>query len=149
MTRIALNGLGRIGKLVLSDLIDTGAAGDIVLLNDPEGDAEQHALLMGFDSVHGRWKTPAACDATALVLNGKRIRLTHERTIATLPLAELGVDLVIDCTGVFKTAAKVQPYFDAGAKKVVVSAPVKDGSALNLVYGVNHHLYDAASPCSQ
>ena len=71
-----------------------------------------------------------------------RIRLTHEKTIEALPLAELGVDLVIDCTGVFKTAAKVAPYFAAGVKKVVVSAPVKDGGALNLVYGVNHHLYD-------
>ena len=58
MPRIALNGLGRIGKLVLRDLIDTGAGGDIVLLNDPVGDADQHALLMEFDSVHGRWPTP-------------------------------------------------------------------------------------------
>ena len=60
MPRIALNGLGRIGKLVLRDLIDSGAGGEIVLLNDPAGDAEQHALLMEFDSVHGRWRTPAA-----------------------------------------------------------------------------------------
>ena len=140
MTRIALNGLGRIGKLVLRDLIDAGCGGEIVLLNDPVGDAEQHALLMEFDSVHGRWRTPVAAGDGALVLNGKAIRLTHEKTIEALPLAELGVDLVIDCTGVFKTAAKVAPYYAAGAKKVVVSAPVKDGGALNLVYGVNHHL---------
>ena len=80
----------------------------------------------------------------ALVLNGQTIRLTHEKTIEALPLAELGVDLVIDCTGVFKTAAKVAPYYAAGVKKVVVSAPVKDGGALNLVYGVNHHLYDGS-----
>ncbi|MGI1660721.1 ArsJ-associated glyceraldehyde-3-phosphate dehydrogenase [Palleronia sp. KMU-117] len=144
MARIALNGLGRIGKLVLRDLIDTGAGGDIVLLNDPAGDAEQHALLMEFDSVHGRWRTPVAHEDGALVLNGRRIRLTHEKTIEALPLAEIGVDLVIDCTGVFKTAAKVAPYYSAGAKKVVVSAPVKDGGALNLVYGVNHHLYDGS-----
>ena len=144
MTRIALNGLGRIGKLVLRDLIDTGAGGEIILLNDPVGDAEQHALLMEFDSVHGRWRTPVAAGDGALVLNGKTIRLTHEKTIEALPLAELGVDLVIDCTGVFKTAAKVAPYYAAGAKKVVVSAPVKEGGALNLVYGVNHHLYDGS-----
>ena len=142
MPRIALNGLGRIGKLVLRDLIDTGAAGDLVLLNDPTGDAEQHGLLMEFDSVHGRWQTPVAVAGNALVLNGTPIRLTHEATIAALPLREMGVDLVIDCTGVFKTAAKVAPYYAAGVKKVVVSAPVKDGGALNLVYGVNHHLYD-------
>ena len=75
MPRIALNGLGRIGKLVLRDLIDTGAGGDIVLLNDPVGDAEQHALLMEFDSVHGRWRTPVAAAEGALELNGKRIRV--------------------------------------------------------------------------
>ncbi|MEI6096967.1 MAG: ArsJ-associated glyceraldehyde-3-phosphate dehydrogenase [Alphaproteobacteria bacterium] len=144
MTRIALNGLGRIGKLALRDLIDTGAAGAVVLVNDAEGDAEQLALLMEFDSVHGRWKTPVGHEDGALILDGQRIRLTRERTIAALPLAELGVDLVIDCTGVFKTAAKVQPYFDAGVKRVVVSAPVKDETALNLVYGVNHHLYDGS-----
>lgn len=144
MTRIALNGLGRIGKLVLRDLIDTGAGGEIVLLNDPMGDAEQHALLMEFDSVHGRWKTPVSAADGALVLNGQTIRLTHEKTLEALPLADLGVDLVIDCTGVFKTAAKVAPYFASGVKKVVVSAPVKDGGALNIVYGVNHHLYDGS-----
>ncbi|MCF8486993.1 MAG: ArsJ-associated glyceraldehyde-3-phosphate dehydrogenase [Rhodobacteraceae bacterium] len=144
MTRIALNGLGRIGKLVLRDLIDTGAGGEIVLLNDPVGDAEQHALLMEFDSVHGRWRTPVDHADGALILNGQTIRLTQEKSIEALPLAELDVDLVIDCTGVFKTAAKVAPYYAAGVKKVVVSAPVKDGGALNLVYGVNHHLYDGS-----
>ena len=142
MARIALNGLGRIGKLALRDLMDTGAGGEIVLLNDPVGDAEQHALLMEFDSVHGRWKADIRHDADSLTLNGTRIALTQAKTIEALPLADLGVDLVIDCTGVFKTAAKVAPYYAAGVKKVVVSAPVKDDGALNLVYGVNHHLYD-------
>jgi len=146
MPRIAINGLGRIGKLLLRDLIDSGPGGDIVLLNDSTGNAEQHALLMEFDSVHGRWRTPVGHADGALVLNGTAIRLCQERTIEALPLADLGVDLVIDCTGVFKTAAKVAPYHDAGVKKVVVSAPVKDGGALNLVYGVNHHLYDGSQP---
>jgi glyceraldehyde 3-phosphate dehydrogenase len=144
MARIALNGLGRIGKLVLRDLIDTGAGGEIVLLNDPAGDAEQHALLMEFDSVHGRWRTPVSHSDDALVLDGQTIRLTHEKTVEALPLAAMGIDVVIDCTGVFKTAAKVAPYYAAGVRKVVVSAPVKDGGALNLVYGVNHHLYDGS-----
>ena len=144
MPRIAINGLGRIGKLVLRDIIDTGVDGDIVLLNDSVGDVEQHALLMEFDSVHGRWSTPVAASNGALELNGQRIRLMHEKTIEALPLAELGVDLVIDCTGVFKTGAKIAPYYASGVKKVVVSAPVKDGSALNLVYGVNHDLYDGS-----
>ncbi|MCA0270935.1 MAG: ArsJ-associated glyceraldehyde-3-phosphate dehydrogenase [Proteobacteria bacterium] len=144
MTRIALNGLGRIGKLALRDLIDSGAGGEIVLLNDPVGDAEQHALLMEFDSVHGRWRTAVTAGEGALVLNGQPIRLTHEKIIEALPLAEMGVDLVIDCTGHFKTAAKLAPYHAAGVRKVVVSAPVRDGGALNLVYGVNHHLYDGS-----
>ena len=144
MPRIALNGLGRIGKLALREMIDNGAGGELVLLNDPVGDAEQHALLMEFDSVHGRWKTPVAHADGALVLNGKPVRLTHEKTLEALPLAELGVDIVIDATGVFKTGAKIAPYFAAGVKKVVVSAPVKDGGALNLVYGVTHHLYDGS-----
>ncbi|NDH25406.1 MAG: glyceraldehyde-3-phosphate dehydrogenase, partial [Rhodobacteraceae bacterium] len=113
-------------------------------LNDPVGDAEQHALLMEFDSVHGRWRTPVVAADSALDLNGQRIRLMHEKTIEALPLAELGVDLVIDCTGVFKTGAKIAPYYASGVKKVVVSAPVKDGGALNLVYGVNHDLYDGS-----
>lgn len=144
MPRIAVNGLGRIGKLVLRDLIDSGAEGEIVLINEPAGDPAQHALLMEFDSVHGRWRAEIGHDAESLVLNGTRIRLTQEKTIAALPLAALGVDLVIDCTGVFKSADKLAPYFAAGVQKVIVSAPVKDGGALNLVYGVNHHLYDGS-----
>lgn len=142
MPRIALNGLGRIGKLALRDLIDTGAGGEIVLINDPIGEPAQHALLMEFDSVHGRWPRAISHDADSLTLAGQNIRLTQAKRIEDLPLAAMGIDLVIDCTGVFKTAAKVAPYYDAGVKKVVVSAPVKDGGALNLVYGVNHHLYD-------
>jgi glyceraldehyde 3-phosphate dehydrogenase len=142
MPRIALNGLGRIGKLALRDLMTSGAGGEIVLLNDPMGDAAQHALLMNFDSVHGRWQGQAVAGTGALTLNGQTIPLSHHKRIEDLPLAEMGVEVVVDATGVFKTAAKVQPYFDAGVKKVIVSAPVKDGGALNIVYGVNHQLYD-------
>lgn len=141
MTKIALNGLGRIGKLALRDLIDNGAGGDIVLINEPFGDPDQHALLMEFDTVHGRWPADISTDGKSLTVNGTSIQLTREKLIEALPLAD--IDVVIDCTGVFKTEAKCQPYFDAGVKKVVVSAPVKDPSALNLVYGVNHDLYDA------
>ena len=144
MTRIALNGFGRIGKLLLRALADDPARGQIVLLNDPAGTPEQHALLMEFDSVHGRWRGEIAHDSESLTVNGQRMRVTAEKRIEDLPLAAMGVDLVLDCTGVFKTAGKLAPYFAAGVKKVVVSAPVKDGGALNLVYGVNHHLYDPA-----
>lgn len=142
--RIALNGLGRIGKLVLRDLIDNGAGGDVVLLNDPVGDAEQHAVLLEFDSVHGRWTTLVSLADNGLTIKGQLIRLTHEARIEDLPLAAMGIDIVVDCTGVFKSVAKLEPYFNAGVQKVVVSAPVNDNGALNLVYGVNHHLYDGS-----
>ena len=144
MPRIALNGLGRIGKLALRNLIDAGAGGDIALINDPVGTPDQHALLMEFDSVHGRWKADIRHDADHLILNDQTIRLTNAKKIEDLPLADMGIDLVVDCTGVFKTAAKIAPYYAAGVKKVIVSAPVKDGGALNLVYGVNHADYDPA-----
>lgn len=144
MPRIALNGLGRIGKLALRNLIDDGVGGEIALINDPAGTPEQHALLMEFDSVHGRWKADIGHDEHSLTLNGQSLRLTAAKRIEDLPLADMGIDLMVDCTGVFKTAAKVAPYYAAGVKKVIVSAPVKDGGALNLVYGVNHADYDPA-----
>ena len=142
MAKIAINGLGRIGKLVLRALIEDGVEGEIVLLNDPAGDPAQHAMLLEFDSVHGRWRADIEEGEGTLVVNGRAMRFTQERTIEALPLAALGVDVMIDCTGVFKTAAKVEPYFAAGVQKVIVSAPVKDDGALNLVYGVNHQLYE-------
>ncbi len=142
MTRIAINGLGRMGKLAMRSFFDLGLKGEIVLLNDAVGTPEQHALLMEFDTVHGRWKADISHGDDSLTINGHQMRLTCERRIEDLPLAELGVDLVVECTGVFKTGETLQPYYDAGVKKVVVSAPVKDGGALNLVYGVNHDLYD-------
>ena len=144
MPRIALNGLGRIGKLALRDLIDTGAGGEVVLINDAEGTPDQHALLMEFDSVHGRWPRAISYAADSLTIEGQRMALTAAKRIEELPLAAMGIDLVIDATGVFKSGARIAPYFAAGVKKVVISAPVKDDGALNLVYGINHHLYDPA-----
>lgn len=145
MVNIAINGLGRMGKLVLRAFVEEGAPGKIVLLNDAAGDPAQHAHLLEFDTVHGRWKADFSSDADSVTINGQRMRMTTARQIDELPLADLGVDLVVDCTGVFKTPSKVQPYYAAGVKKVVVSAPVKEAPALNLVYGVNHDLYDPAA----
>lgn len=141
MTTYALNGLGRIGKLALRPLLERGA--DIAFINDAVGDAEMHAHLLEFDSVHGRWPATFSHDADSLTIDGTRLPVTNFKSPADLPLA--GVDIVIDCTGKFKTAKALQPYFDAGVKKVIVSAPVKDGATVNLVYGVNHHEYDAAT----
>lgn len=143
MTKVALNGLGRIGKLVLRSFIEQGLGAEIVLINDAVGDAEQHALLLEFDTVHGRWDADISHENSTLSINGHKMALSNARRIEDLPLAEMGVDVVIDCTGVFKTSAKIAPYYAAGVEKVVVSAPVKEDEALNLVYGVNHDLYQA------
>ncbi|MGO4916123.1 ArsJ-associated glyceraldehyde-3-phosphate dehydrogenase [Pseudogemmobacter sp. W21_MBD1_M6] len=140
MTTYAINGLGRIGKLALRPLLERGAK--IAWINDAVGDPAMQAHLLEFDSVHGRWQADFAADGASITINGTRIpTLSHSR-IEDLPLD--GVDVVIDCTGAFKTEAKLAPYFAAGIKKVVVSAPVKDGDAANIVYGVNHDIYDPA-----
>lgn len=138
MTVYALNGLGRIGKLALKPLLERGAR--IAWINDAVGDPEMHAHLFEFDTVHGRWDAAFAHDADSVTINGVRLPFIGTRDLGKLPLD--GVDVVIDCTGAFKTQSRIAPYFDAGVKKVVVSAPVKDGDAANIVYGVNHDVYD-------
>ncbi len=143
MTKIAINGLGRIGKLVLRAFEEHGWPGDVVLLNDPVGTPEMHAHLLEFDTVHGRWNADFAHEDSAISIDGQRLPVHAERRIGDLPLD--GVDVVIDCTGAFKTEAKLAPYFDAGVKKAVVSAPVKDGPTANIVYGVNNAAYDPAA----
>ncbi len=138
MTTYAINGLGRIGKLALRPLLERGAK--IAFVNDALGDPAMHAHLLEFDSVHGRWPATFASDDTSITIDGTRIPVTATRSLGDLPLA--GVDVMIDCTGAFKTEAKLAPYFEAGVNKVVVSAPVKDGPTANIVYGVNHDSYD-------
>lgn len=145
MPRIAINGLGRIGKLILRALEAKGTPGEVVLMNDPVATPEVHAHLLEFDTVHGRWDAEIGFGDDWLSINGLRTRFTQVWKLEELPLADLGVDLVIDCTGAFKTEAKLAPYFAAGVKKVVVSAPVKDGPAANIVIGVNDGDYDPAS----
>ncbi|SEN58836.1 glyceraldehyde 3-phosphate dehydrogenase [Loktanella fryxellensis] len=140
MTTYALNGLGRIGKLALKPLLARGAR--IAWINDAVGDPAMHAHLLEFDSVHGRWDAAFAHDADGVTVDGVRLPFIGTGDLRALPLD--GVDVVIDCTGVYKTEAALAPYFDAGVKKVVVSAPVKDGDAANIVYGVNDATYDAA-----
>ncbi|WP_322892784.1 MULTISPECIES: ArsJ-associated glyceraldehyde-3-phosphate dehydrogenase [unclassified Yoonia] len=140
MTTYAINGLGRIGKLALKPLLDKGA--QIAWINDGVGDPAMHAHLLEFDTVHGRWDASFAHDAESVTINGTRLPFIGTKDLGALPLD--GVDVVIDCTGVFKTEAKLAPYFAAGVKKVVVSAPVKDGPTANIVYGVNNDAYDPA-----
>ncbi|WP_306110728.1 MULTISPECIES: ArsJ-associated glyceraldehyde-3-phosphate dehydrogenase [Roseovarius] len=140
MTTYAVNGLGRIGKLILKPLLERGA--QIAWINDAVGDPEMHAHLLEFDTVHGRWDADFSHDADSVTIDGTRIPFIGTRDLSALPLD--GVDVVIDCTGVFKSEAKLAPYFDAGVKKVVVSAPVKDGDAANIVMGINDDIYDPA-----
>ncbi len=140
MTTYAINGLGRIGKLALKPLLEKGAK--IAWINDAVGDPAMHAHLLEFDTVHGRWNADFAHDADSVTVNGTRLPFIGTKDINALPLG--GVDVLIDCTGVFKTEAKIAPYFAAGVKKVVVSAPVKDGPTANIVYGVNNDVYNPA-----
>lgn len=141
MTVYAINGLGRIGKLALRPLLEKGAK--IAWINDAVGDAEMHAHLLEFDTVHGRWPATFGVEDGAITIDGVRLPLFYERDPAKLPLN--GVDVVIDCTGAFKTEAKLAPYFAGGVKRVVVSAPVKDGGAANIVMGVNDATFDPAT----
>lgn len=138
MTTFALNGLGRIGKLALKPLLERGAK--IAWLNDTVGDPAMHAHLLEFDTVHGRWQADFTADGDSLTIDGTHLPVYATRTLNDLPLD--GVDVVIDCTGAFKSEAALAPYFAAGVKKVVVSAPVKDGPTANIVYGVNSEVYD-------
>ena len=138
MTSYALNGLGRIGKLALKPLIERGAK--IAWINDAVGNPEMHAHLLEFDTVHGRWDARFGHDADSVTINDTRLAFIGTSDLTALPLD--GVDVVIDCTGVFKSQAALAPYFAAGVKKVVVSAPVKDGPTANIVYGVNQDVYD-------
>ena len=140
MTTYAVNGLGRIGKLALKPLLEQGA--HIAWINDAVGDPEMHAHLLEFDTVHGRWEAEFSHDADSVTINDMRLPFIGTSDLTELPLD--GVDVVIDCTGVFKTEAKLAPYFEAGVKKVVVSAPVKDGDAANIVFGVNEEIYHPA-----
>jgi len=138
MTTYALNGLGRIGKLALRPLLARGAK--IAFINDAVGEPAMHAHLLEFDSIHGRWPAVFSADEGSITIDSTRIPVTSIRKLEDLPLD--GVDVVIDCTGAFKTEAKLAPYFAAGVKKVVISAPVKDGPTANIVYGVNDDIYD-------
>ena len=138
MTTYAVNGLGRIGKLILRPLLERGA--QIAWINDAVGDAEMHAHLLEFDTVHGRWEADFSHDAESVTIDSVRLSFIGARDLSDLPLD--GVDVVIDCTGVFKSEARLAPYFEAGVRKVVVSAPVKDGPSVNIVQGVNEAEYD-------
>ncbi|HEX7849188.1 MAG TPA: type I glyceraldehyde-3-phosphate dehydrogenase, partial [Sphingomonas sp.] len=135
--KVAINGFGRIGRLVARAMLAQGDTGlDLVAINDL-GDAKANAWLFKRDSVHGKWPGEVHADGQDMVIDGKRIRVTAERDPANLPHKELGVELVLECTGFFTDRDACQKHIDAGAKKVLISAPGKNVD-LTVVYGVNH-----------
>lgn len=138
MTTYAINGFGRIGKLALRILLERGI--NVSWINDRMGDAKMHSHLLEFDSVHGRWDTNIESTKNSVIIDGEEIFVHQETQIFDLPLKN--IDILIDCTGAFKTSKELNHYLKAGVKKVIVSAPVKDPEAVNIVYGINHNLYD-------
>jgi glyceraldehyde 3-phosphate dehydrogenase len=137
--KVGINGYGRIGRNILRALYEGRHGGDlkIVAINDL-GDANTNAHLTRFDTVHGRFRGEVHVEGDSMVVNGDRIRVVAQRDPSKLPWAELGVDIVLECTGLFTSKAKASAHLTAGAKKVVISAPGGDDVDATIVYGVNH-----------
>ena len=135
--KVAINGFGRIGRNVLRAIHEAGRKDiEVVAINDL-GPVETNAHLLRFDSIHGRFNAKVVVDGEFIVVDGNRIRVTAVRNPAELPHRELGVDIALECTGIFTSKDKAKAHLDAGAKRVIVSAPA-DGADLTVVYGVNH-----------
>ena len=139
--KVGINGFGRIGKLLVRAAWGWPEL-EFVQINDPAGDAATHAHLLNFDSIHGRWQHEAGHAEGVLCIGDKQIKLTQNKAIADTDWS--GCDLVIESSGVNKTVQALQAYLDQGVKRVVVSAPVKEPESLNVVMGVNQHLFDPA-----
>jgi glyceraldehyde 3-phosphate dehydrogenase len=138
-TKIAINGYGRIGRNVLRALYESGRRNQlqVVAVNDL-GDARTNAHLTRFDSAHGPFPFSVTVDGDSLVVDGDRIRVCAERDPAKLPWGELGVDVVLECTGFFASKEKASAHLAGGARKVVISAPAGKEVDATIVYGVNH-----------
>ncbi|MBN9185445.1 type I glyceraldehyde-3-phosphate dehydrogenase [Microbacterium sp.] len=143
MTRIAINGFGRIGRNVLRALLERSSDLEVVAVNDLTEPAAL-ARLLAFDSTAGRLGRPVAVDGDALVVDGHRIRVLAERDPAALPWAQLDIDIVLESTGRFASAAAARAHLDAGAQRVLISAPA-DGADVTLAYGVNTDAYDPST----
>ena len=153
--RVGINGMGRIGRLALRAALgaaerpmDDPRAGnrlEVVHLNEIKGGAAACAHLLTFDSVQGRWRADIAAEGDALVrIDARRLSFSSHASPADIAWGDLGVDVVLECTGKFLTPETIQAHLDRGAKRVIVAAPVKTGGVLNVVVGVNEHQYDPA-----
>ena len=139
--KVGINGFGRIGRNVLRAAVQNfGSDIEVVAINDLL-EPDYLAYMLRFDSVHGRFQGEVSVEGSTLIVNGKRIRLTAERDPANLKWGDVGADVVIESTGIFLSAEGAQKHIDAGAKKVIMSAPSKDATPM-FVYGVNHEKYD-------
>lgn len=151
--KVGINGMGRIGRLALRSAM--GAAErqgddpraenrlDVVAVNELKGGAAGTAHLLSFDSVQGRWRAEITAEGEdAIHIDGKRMAFSAHANPADIPWGDLGVDVVLECTGKFLSPEAIQGHLDRGAKRVIVAAPVKTGGVLNVVVGVNEHLYD-------
>ena len=137
--KVGINGFGRIGRMAFRAIAKDFSDIEVVGINDLL-DADYLAYMLKYDSVHGNFDGEISVDGGNLIVNGKTIRLTAERNPADLKWGDIGADLIIECTGFFLTEESCQAHIDAGAKKVVQSAPSKDGTPM-FVYGVNHNEY--------
>lgn len=137
--KVAINGYGRIGRNILRALYESGRTNEIqiVAINDL-GDAETNAHLTQYDTAHGKFPGSVSVDAGDLIVNGDRIKVCAERDPSKLPWADLGVEVVLECTGFFTSKAKAGAHIAAGAKKVIISAPGDKDVDGTFVYGVNH-----------
>jgi glyceraldehyde 3-phosphate dehydrogenase len=156
--RVGINGMGRIGRLALRAALgaaerpaDDPRAGnrlEVVHLNELKGGVAATAHLLAFDSVQGRWRERIEAEGEAtIVIGDRRLGFSSLASPADIPWGELGVDVVLECTGKFLTPETIQGHLDRGAKRVIVAAPVKSGGVLNVVVGVNEHLYEPARDC--
>ena len=137
--KIGINGFGRIGRNVLRSALQNFSDIEVVGINDLL-EPDYLAYMLQYDSVHGRFKGEVSVEGSNLIVNGKKIRLTQERDPANLKWNEVGADIVIESTGLFLDKATAQKHIDAGAKKVILSAPSKDDTPM-FVFGVNDQTY--------
>jgi glyceraldehyde 3-phosphate dehydrogenase len=139
--KVGINGYGRIGRNILRALYESkrNSQVQIVALNDL-GDAKTNAHLTRYDTVHGKFPGEVTVDGDSMVVNGDRIRVLAERDPAKLPWGDLGVEFVLECTGLFTSKAKASAHLKGGAKKVMISAPGGDDVDATIVYGVNHNV---------
>jgi glyceraldehyde 3-phosphate dehydrogenase len=139
-TRIAINGFGRMGRLALRAAWGWPELA-FAHVNELAGDAATAAHLLTFDSIHGRWSEDVYGDGDTLTIEGTTVGYGNAAEPGDVPWGELGVEIVLECSGRFRTPELLDPYFRQGVRKVIVAAPVKE-RALNLVVGVNDHFYE-------